>query len=197
MFSRIAAFLCITLLATGCYLPVDFETDINIDNSGKYAFRYKGDMIAVTLLSKISKGKVEGEKEIKKQAAIYKRDLERDSGFKKVEHKKFARYEVFYEHQGNIHEQKSFDFVRSNARFLAINRRSDGLIEIIGDRPPKKYVEALIERGVDARGVVRVWTNNKVMSHNAHEVREGSPALYQSNVRSMREPTPSIIMQLQ
>lgn len=197
MLSRIAAFLCIILMATGCYLPVDFQTDINIDNSGNYAFRYKGDMIAVTLLSKISKGKVEGQEEIKEQAAIYKRDLERDKGFKEVEHKKYARYKVLYEHQGNIHEQKAFDFVRSNARFLAINRRSDGLIEIIGDRPPKKYVDALIERGVDARGVVRVWTNGKVMSHNAHDVREGSPALYQWNVRSMREPTPSIIMQLQ
>lgn len=196
MLSRIAAFLCIILLATGCYLPVDFQTDINIDNGGNYAFRYKGDMIAVTLLSKISKGKVEGQQEIKEQAAIYKRDLERDKGFKKVEHKKYARYKVLYEHQGNIHKQKSFDFVRSNARFLAINRRSDGLIEIIGDRPPKKYVDALIERGVDARGVVRVWTNGKVVSHNAHEVRKGSPALYQWNVRSMREPTPSIIMQL-
>ena len=34
--------------------------------------RYKGDIIALTLLSKISNGKVEGASEIKKQAALYR-----------------------------------------------------------------------------------------------------------------------------
>ena len=196
MIMRFSVFLAALLLLAGCYLPLDFEADINIEEKGRYAVRYKGDIIAVTLLSKISKGKVEGTSEIKKQAAIYRRDLMRDKGFKTVDHKKLARFKTVYEHQGDIREAKSFDFVRSNARFFAIQRRKDGLIELLGDRPPKKYVDGLIERGIDTRGVLRVWTKAKVLQHNAQQVRQGSPAVYQWNIRSMREPLPSMILQL-
>jgi hypothetical protein len=195
MSARLAACLGAVLLLAGCYLPLEFEADINIDENGRYAVRYKGDIIAVTLLSKISNGKVKGD-EIKKQAAIYKRDLARDKGFKTLEHKKNARYRAVYEHQGDIHKQKSFDFIRSNARFFMIKRRKDGLIEILGDRPQKRYVDELIARGIDTRGVLRVWTKAKVLSHNAPQFREGSPAVYQWPIRSMRDPLPSMILQL-
>ena len=142
--------------------------------------RYKGDIIAVTLLSKISNGKVEGASEIKKQAATYRRDLMWDKGFKTVDQTKLARFNAVYEHQGDIHKAKSFDFVRSNARFFSIQRRKDGLIE----------------RSIDTRSVLRVWTKAKVLQYNAQQVRQGSPAVYQWNIRSMREPLPSMILQL-
>ena len=193
---RLTVCLAAALLLAGCYLPLDFQADINIDADGRYAVRYKGDIIAVTLLSKISNDKVSRD-EIPKQAAIYRRDLMRDSSFKSVEHKKLARYAAVFEHQGDIRKEKSFDFIRLNARFFSIYRRKDGLIEIIGDRPQKRYVDELIERGIDTRGVLRIWTKAKVLSHNAHQTRDGSPALYQWNIRSMREPLPSMILQLQ
>jgi hypothetical protein len=196
MLTRLPVFFAALLILTGCYLPLDFEADINMDAQGNYAVRYKGDIIAVTLLSKISKGKVEGDKEIRKQAAIYQRDLKRDKGFKSVEHKKFARFTTVYERKGNIRQEKSFDFVRSNSRFFAIQRRKDGLIELLGDKPPKKHVDGLIARGIDTRGVLRVWTKAKVVHHNAHQVRQGSPAVYQWNIQSMRDPLPSLILQL-
>ena len=72
MTARIATLCAALLFLGGCYLPLNFEADINIDEKGRYAVRYKGDIIAVTLLSKISNGKVEGASEIKKQAAIYR-----------------------------------------------------------------------------------------------------------------------------
>lgn len=196
MSARFSVLAAALLLLAGCYLPIDFEADINIDAEGRFAVRYKGDIIAVTLLSKISHGKVEGTEEIKEQAAIYRRDLMRDKGFKSVVHKKLARFKVVYEFQGNIRQQKSFDFVRSNSRFFAINRRKDGLIEVLGDRPPRKHVDGLIERGIDTRGVLRIWTSAKVLKQNAQQVRQGSPAAYQWNIRSMREPLPSMILQL-
>lgn len=196
MIARLTLFLGAVLVLTGCYLPLDFEADINIDEKGRYAVRYKGDIIAVTLLSKISNGKVKDD-EIEKQAAIYQRDLARDNGFKTIEHKKLARYKAVYEHQGDILKQKSFDFIRSNARFFMIKRRKDGLIEVLGDRPQKRYVDELIDRGIDTRGVLRIWTKAKVLSHNAPKFRDGSPAVYQWNIRSMRDPLPSMILQLQ
>lgn len=193
---RLAIFLASAFLLAGCYLPLDFEADINFDEQGNYAVRYKGDIIAVTLLRKISKGDVEGA-EIAKQAEIYRRDLMRDKAFKTVEHVKLARFRAVYERQGDIRADKSFDFIRSNSRFFAIHRRKDGLIELLGDRPPAKYVDALIERGIDSRGVLRVWTKANVLQHNAPQSREGSPAIYQWNIRSIRDPLPSMILQLQ
>jgi len=183
------------LLLGGCYLPADFEVDINIDDQGRYAFRYKGDILALNLLKRISKGDVTAAIN-DKGAAVYKRDLARDSGFKKVEYLGRARFRVLFERQGDIRRDKSFNFVRSNSRYLAINLRKDGRVEVVGDRPPKRYVDELIERGFDVRGVLRVWTSTRVVRQNATRTRPGSPALYEWSVKSMRDPSPKIILEL-
>lgn len=194
---RAVSLLAVLFLVGGCYLPMNFVADLNIDKSGKFAFRYRGDIIALTLMRKISFGKVKGA-EIAKQAEIYKRDLARDSGFKKIEYVSHARFRVEFDRQGDIRREKTFSFVRSNALFLALKRRKDGDIEVHGDRPPRRLVDALIERGMDVRGTFRVWTNAKVVSHNAPQAREGGPQpVYQWVINSLRDPTPSLILQLQ
>lgn len=158
--------------------------------------RYKGDIIAVTLLGKISKGKVEGTSEIKELAAIYRRDLMRVKIFKKIEHKNFARFGAVFKHQGDIQQGKSFDSVRSNSRFFAIQQRKDGLIKVLGDRSPKNNVDGLIEHGINMRGVLPIWTKAKVIKNNAPLVRQGSTAVYQWTIRTMRDPLPAMILQL-
>jgi len=197
MMSRFTWLLAALLLVSGCYLPMNFEADLNIDKSGKFAFRYKGDIIALTLMRKISFGKVKGD-EIAKQAEIYKRDLARDSGFTKIEHAGFARFRVEFNRQGDIRREKTFSFVRSNALFLAVKRLKDGTVEVFGDRPPKRLVDALIERGMDVRGTFRVWTNANVLRHNAPQSRpDGPQPVYQWVVKSLRDRPPSLILQLQ
>ena len=99
---------------------------------------------------------------------------------------------------GDIRREKTFSFVRSNALFLAVKQRQDGGIEVYGDRPPQRLVDALIERGMDVRGTFRVWTNAKVVRHNAPQAREDGPQpVYQWVVKSLRDPPPSLILQLQ
>ena len=76
--------------------------------------------------------------------------------------------------------------------------RGDGLIELFGNKPPERLVNALIERGFDVRGVFRIWTNAKVISHNAPQSREDSPQkVYQWQIKSMRDTPPSLILQPQ
>ena len=196
MMMRATSLLAVLFLAAGCYLPMNFEADMNIDKSGKFAFRYKGDILAVTLMRKISFGKVKGA-DIAKQAEIYKRDLGRDSGFKKTEHLNNALFRVEFDRQGGIRYEKTFSFVRSNALFLAVKRRKDGRVEVFGDSPPQRLVDALIERGVDVRGTFRVWTNANVVSHNAPQAREGDPQpVYQWVIKSLRDPPPNLVLQL-
>jgi hypothetical protein len=197
MTMRIASLFAVLLLVGGCYLPMNFQVDLNIDKSGKFAFRYRGDILAVTLMRKISFGKVEGA-EIAEQAEVYERDLARDSGFKKIEHIGNALFRVEFDRQGNIQREKTFNFVRSNALFLAIKLREDGRVEVFGDRPPKRLIDALINLGVDARGTFRVWTNATVVSHNAPQAREGGPQpVYQWVIKSLRDPPPKLVLQLQ
>ncbi|MBT5108065.1 MAG: hypothetical protein HOM25_05255 [Rhodospirillaceae bacterium] len=190
--SRIALVL---LVATGCYLPSDFEADFNIDPKGGFAFRYKGDITSIPLLSKIGKGKLSGD-ELTKNIAIYKRDLARDRSFKSVEYIENARYKVHYEYQSNIHDSKSFTFIRSNAIFVRLKKRKDGFTELVGNRPPKRYVDELIEKGFDTKGVLRIWTDAKVLKHNAATVKKGPKTLYTWPINSMRDPLPSMILLL-
>jgi hypothetical protein len=187
--------LLVLLVATGCYLPSDFEADFNIDSKGGFAFRYIGDITSLSLLKKIGKGEVSGDA-LTKNIAIYKRDLARDSSFKSVDYIENGRYKVHYEYQSNIHNSKSFTFVRSNAIFLRLMKRKDGYTELVGNRPPKRYVDELIEKGYDTKGVLRIWTDAKVLKHNAATVKKGPRALYTWSINSMRDPLPSMILLL-
>lgn len=194
---RFVILLAALLSLSGCYIPAAFEADLNIDRSGQFAFRYKGNILAVTLLRKLSTGEVT-QANIKEQADIYKRDLARDSGFKKIEYLEKGFYRVEFDRQGNIMKDKTFSFVRSNSQFLAIKRRPDGLIEVYGNQPPKQLADALIARGFDVQGVFRIWTNAKVISTNAPQKREDtSPKVYQWPIQSMRDEPPSLILQPQ
>ena len=196
MIIRVLPLLAVLLLASSCYVPAKFEADLNIDESGKFAFRYNGNLLAVTLLRKLSFGEVTKEN-LAENAAIYERDLARDSGFKKIKHLEGAMYGVEFDRQGDIVKERTFSFVRSNALFLGVKRRKYGLIEVFGSRPPKNLVDALIDYGFDVRGVFRVWTNAKVVSHNAQQSREeGSPKVYQWRIQSMRDTPPSLILEL-
>ncbi len=93
MITRVLFLFAVLLLLSGCYVPAKFEADLNIDKSGQFAFRYNGNLLAVTLLRKLSFGEVTQEN-LKEQSAIYERDLARDSGFKKIEHLEGAMYGV-------------------------------------------------------------------------------------------------------
>ena len=195
MIRRVLPLFAVLLLLGGCYVPAKFQADLNIDESGKFAFRYNGNILAVTLLRKLSFGEVTKEN-LAENAAIYERDLARDSGFRKIEHLEGAMFGVEFDRQGDILKEKTFSFVRSNALFLAMKRRRDGLIEVFGSRPPKNLVDALIDYGFDVRGVFRIWTNAKVISHNAPQSREdSSPKVYQWNIKSMRDTPPELILE--
>ncbi|MBL4721822.1 MAG: hypothetical protein JKY20_11925 [Alphaproteobacteria bacterium] len=195
-FSPLTAMFALSLIIlSGCYLPSNYEADFNISKNGDFAFRYTGNITSIPLLSKIGKGELSRE-QIEESIAIYKRDLERDSSFEKVQYVTEGRYKVKYEYRENILKSKSFTFIRSNAHFLRLMRRKDGYTEIQGNRPPKKYIDELISKGFDSRGVLRVWTDAKVLKHNAQLVKKGPKTVYVWALNSMRDPLPSMILLL-
>ncbi|RVU36361.1 hypothetical protein EOI86_14210 [Hwanghaeella grinnelliae] len=180
------------LMLSGCYLPDRFQLNMNIDKSGKYAFIYEGDLIAFNFLRKIGQGEVRADD--KEEIAVYVQDLERDSAFEEVTYLGNARYRVKYKRQSNILEHPSFSFVRRNAAFMMLKRGEDGLIQVEGDKPNKRYRDELKAKGYNIRGVVRVWTNARVLDHNAEQVIQGNPTQYVWDIQSFEQPTPKMTL---
>ncbi len=184
--------LGVVLVLNGCYLPDSFKLNMNIDKSGKYAFTYEGELVAFNFLRKIGQGEVKSDDA--EQIAIYEQDIKRDSGFTDVEYMGQARYRVKYTRKNDLIRHSNFSFVRRNGAFLTLKKSEDGLIRIEGDKPNKRYRDELIAKGFDTRGTVRLWTNARVVDHNADEVIEGNPAQYVWNIKSMQQPTPKMVL---
>lgn len=184
--------LAVLLLLSGCYLPDRFQLSMNIDKGGKYAFIYEGDLVAFNFLRKIGQGEVRADDA--DEIAVYEQDLKRDSGFEEVTYLGQARYRVKYKRQSNILERGSFSFVRRNAPFMVIKRGEDGLVRIEGDKPNKQYRDELVDKGFDTRGVVRLWTNARVLDHNAQQVIQGNPTQYVWDIQSIQQPTPKLTL---
>lgn len=184
--------LAVLLAVNGCYLPDRFQLNMNIDKSGRYAFIYEGDLIAFNFLRKIGQNEVAPTDQ--DEIAVYVQDLERDSAFEEVTYLGNARYRVKYKRQSNILEHPSFSFVRRNAAFMMLKRGEDGLIRVEGDKPNKQYRDELTAKGYEIRGVVRIWTNARVIDHNAEQVVQGSPTQYVWNIQSFEQPTPKMTL---
>lgn len=191
--SRAVAALALLATLAGCYLPDNFRADLQVAADGRFAFVYEGELTQLQFLQRIGTGELDGER-LADYVGIYERDLKRDSGFQKVEYLGNARYAVRYERQGNLAETRQFSFPRRNAKFLGLRIREDGLIELFGDKLPAEHREELLARGFNARGTVRVWAMGEVLSHNAQSVTQGDPPLYQWTIRSLRDPTPNLIL---
>lgn len=192
---RVLATVCAVaavLVLSGCYLPDRFKLDMNIDKSGKYAFIYEGDLVAFNFLRKIGQNEVRQDNP--DEIEVYVQDLKRDSGFEEVRYLGQARYWVKYKRQSNILEHANFSFVRRNAPFITIKRGETGLVSIEGDKPNKQYRDELVANGFDTRGLVRLWTNARVLDHNAQQVIEGNPTQYIWRIESIHQPTPKLTL---
>jgi len=192
----ILAALALAMLA-GCYMPDRFEAGLQIRRDGKYAFTYQGELTSLQLLRRLGMGEFDGDPEaFREYVALFERDLRRDSGFREVSYWRQATYRTRYAHEGDLDRDRSFNFVRLNARFLGIKNLGEGRIELSGSRLPKAYMDALLEGGFDTRGVFRLWTDARVLEHNADAVEGEGLILYTWRIRTMRQAPPRMVLQL-
>lgn len=187
---RLLAFAATAILLTGCWLPDDFTIDLNIRADGRYAFRYEGAMTAIPLLRTISDEQPSPAKE-QELAEVYRQDLLRDSAFEEVRYLGLARFQVKYQRKGDIVENPTFYFVRTNSKILAVTQ-ANGVVSIFGDRPPQAYRKELIAKGFDVKGTVRVWTDAPVIASNAQRSVDGAPKRYEWTIETMEQPVPDM-----
>lgn len=183
----------VLLLLAGCYLPSDFTADLRITPDGNYNFQYTGQLTYLPLLEKIEKGSL-SQSETAAQVKSVTEDLARDKGFEQISYTDRGSFHVRYKHVGNILTEKTFTFVRINARLLSMERRSDGKIDIYGDKPNTADAERIAATGLVMRGQLRIQTEGEVVQQNATEVIEASPAVYIWRIDGVDKPSPRLIL---
>ncbi len=190
------AVLALVVLA-GCYMPDRFEAGMQIRRDGAYAFTYEGELTSLQLLRRLGRGEFDGDPEgFRDQVGLFERELRRDSGFREVTYWRQATYRARYVHEGNLERDRSFNFVRLNSRFLGLKNLGEGRVELSGNRLPKAYMDELINGGFDVRGTFRLWTDARVIEHNADSVEGEGLILYTWRIRTMRQKPPRLVLQL-
>jgi len=194
---RLLCLAVLLLAAAGCYMPDRFQAGMQIRNDGRFAFSYEGQLTALYLLQRLGRGDFDDDpEEFRRYVAIYERDLRRDSGFEEVSHLRQATFRTRYAHNGNLRRDRTFNFVRFNSRFFGVKSFEDGRVEISGDRLNRAYMDELIRGGFDTRGVFRLWTDAKVLEHNADAVEGTGLVMYTWNIQTMRDKLPRVVMAL-
>jgi len=57
-------------------------------------------------------------------------------------------------------------------------------------------MDELIDGGFDSRGVFRLWTDARILEHNADAVEGEGLTLYTWRIKTMRQTPPRMVLQL-
>lgn len=190
-FGRFLVFAAVLLVA-GCYLPNDFTADLRITPNGDYRFTYDGNLTYMPLMEKLRKGTL-SQQESAEQVKVVSEDLARDSGFEQISYADQGTFVVRYKRVGNILREKSFNFVRLTSRLLTLERRQDGNIAIIGDKPNTEDAKRIAEAGIVMRGVLRIQTEADVLTQNATEIVRVAPPVYIWRIDGVEKASPLMI----
>lgn len=218
----IAAVALLGLLGS-CYLPNKFDLTMQVAPDGRYAMRYDGTLTQLQFLQRIGTGELQGAK-VDEYVTIYENEMRRNSGFKEVTYLGNAEYQVKFDKQGSLAEEKQFSFpVRRGVivglrhwtaqsaagymdKFKAMNhpalaalaqagfQNEPNIMEIFGDRLPDRLRQDLKANGFWIRGTIRIWTSAKVGYNNADQVIPGNPAQYIWTIDSLDHDSPHMIM---
>lgn len=190
-FRRFSGFLFVLLVLSGCYFPSDFTADLQIDRQGRYRFTYVGKLTDLSMAQRLSRGDLKAD-DIPDRIAVSERDLRRDSAFKKIQYEEKARFDIAYQREGSIINERSFNFIRLNARFLTLKyNRNTGDITVIGGKPNENHANALEKAGLEFNGVFRIWTNVQPKNHNSKKVRtQGRLVVYSWDIKNVRQKVP-------
>ncbi|WP_374334055.1 hypothetical protein, partial [Aestuariivirga sp.] len=110
LLSRLCAAALCLLLASSCYVPDNFETELRITKDGSYGLTFIGVLTYAPLFGQIARGAID-EQHAKDNERMFMEALKRDDGFKQVASLGKGRYQVRYERTGRFagaHQQVTF-----------------------------------------------------------------------------------------
>lgn len=192
-------FAVIAFALAGCYLPVRFDAEIEIDRKGYYSMIFDGYMVWVPLYEDIRSGKLSPDQEKAKVERI-KTDITRDSAATEFKYIKKGHFKLHWEKKGDLLRTKAVTFLRRNERIFSLKYvKQTGRITVEGRQISKENIAKLAQAGLSTQGELRVITNAGVLDHNANEVRKGKgphqgKKIYVWKVTGFQDPKPKLII---
>ncbi len=198
---NLALSLFLAAVLGACYMPINFDAEIEITRGGYYDFKFDGYLARVELFQGLKEGKI-GPEEEKKQIELIKTDFGRDDSVKQFEYIKMGHFKVNWQRSGDLLKTKSVSFYnRVSEYMLGIRYNSQTRrISMSGKSLTVDAKKRLDKIGLGWRGQIRVFTDAKVISHNATQVKKnkrkgGKFMTYIWKIENIFAPTPSMVLQ--
>lgn len=198
--SRLAVALFLVAVLAGCYMPIRFDAEIEITRGGYYDFKFDGYLAKVELFKGLKEGKITPEQE-KKQIEIIRRDFGRDNSVKEFKYLKMGHFKINWERAGDLIKTKSVTFINAPEYILGIRYNyKTRRITVAGKSLKKDMKKKLDQLGLGWTGQIRVFTDAKVITHNATTVQKnkrkgGRFMTYIWKLNNIYAPTPSMVLQ--
>lgn len=189
------------VVVSGCYMPIRFDAEIDINRRGEYSFIFDGYLAKVQLYQDIQAGEVSREEELK-QVSLIKDDFERVSAVSDFKYYEKAHFHINYDRSGNLIKAKTMTFFRRNEYILGISyNKNTGQISMLGKSLASDVKARLRASGLDTSGELRIFSNGVVVSHNAttvkpFEKRGPGYKMYTWKIANLLSPTPAFKIQV-
>ncbi len=186
----------------GCYIPIRFDAEIEIHRTGHYDFIFDGYLAKVELFKGLKEGKIDAEGE-KNQIKLITTDFGRDPSVKEFKYFKLGHFKVNWHRNGDLIKTKSVSFFNSTSEYILGLRYNKKTRKIsFSTKSVKKTAKKeLYDLGLDWSGKIRIFTDAKVLSHNATTVKKnkrlgGRFMTYTWDIKNIFSPTSNMVIQI-
>ncbi len=192
----------LSVVLSACYIPIRFDAEIEIHRSGAYDFKFDGYMASIELYKGLKEGKIDAATE-REKAEIIKVDFKRDPSVKEFKYFKQGHFKVNWHRNGDLIKTKSVSFFNSTSEYiigLRYNKKTRRIT--MSTKSVKKTAKKqLLDIGLNWTGKVRVFTDAKVVSHNATTVKKnkrlgGRFMTYTWDIKNIFTPTSNMVIQI-
>ena len=187
---------------SSCYIPIRFDAEIEIHRTGAYDFKFDGYMASVELYKGLREGKIDAAAE-RKKIELIKTDFTRDTSVKEFKYFKQGHFKVNWHRNGDLIKSKSVSFFNSTSEYIIGMRYNKKTRKIsMSTKSVKKTAKKqLLDIGLNWTGKVRVFTDAKVVSHNATTVKKnkrlgGRFMTYTWDIKNIFTPTSNMVIQI-
>ncbi len=194
----LAALMGLVLAVQGCYFPILFDAEIEIDRTGYYKITFDGYLADLGLYKGLRSKEIGPAEEEEKVARIIT-DLTRDSSTLEAKYFKKGRFKVHWEKSGDLLRDKMITFFRRNEKLLTLKYVStNNMITMEGASIGKSAAKQLTEIGLGGlQGKIRVITDAKVISDNANKKKKGKKSremIYSWKINGLYGPMPRLVI---
>ncbi len=195
---RFAGFLALAsmLLVSGCYLPLRFDAEIEIDRAAQYSMVFDGYLTHLPFYREIAAADMSAEQEQDRVARLT-RDFTRDSAVKTFEYVEQGIFKLRWEKSGNLARSPMVTFHRRNEAMLTLSYvRKTGLVTVRGGAVRSSVRQRIVDAGLNVQGELRLITDARVADHNATHVRElgDGREMYVWRIRNVFDATPKLTL---